>query len=75
MFDQEKKIAYLISKPVFNSDFRDSQVLLEAQKVLVEKDISENIIPEYLQAQIPIIDKYMLFKEHGIQYKLLDRRE
>ena len=75
LFDQEKNIAYFISKPVLNSDYRDSQILHEAQKVLVKKDISENVIPEYLKAQIPIIDKYMLSKEYEIQYRLLDKRE
>ena len=36
LLDQEIKTAYIISKPVFNSDLKSSQILQEAQKVLVE---------------------------------------
>ena len=36
LLDQKTKTVYIISKPVFNSDLKSSQILQEAQKVLVE---------------------------------------
>ena len=50
LYDSMTETAYIVQKPVFNSDYKYSQMLTQSRRVLTQSDIERHILPRYFKA-------------------------